>query len=126
MKTLTKGQYYGLKNTEKLFGGILLSKYDYLKDRTEWHYHENPYFMYVLHGNMKDTNKKVDTLCPAGSLIYNNWQEKHFGSKHSHTAGGFHLEFERSWLKSHDIHPEILEGNHRIEHPKVHLLVGSI
>jgi hypothetical protein len=73
MKILTKGTYYGAKKQEVEINGILLSQYDYFNPRTDWHYHENPYFMYVLQGNMKDCNAQVKTLCPSGSLMFNNW-----------------------------------------------------
>ena len=130
MKILTKGQYYGIKDLEQSFDGIHLSQYDYTtggKDsRTDWHYHENPYFMYVLQGHMMDCNRKVKSLCPAGSLMFNNWQEAHYGSRHSPTAAGFHLEFEKSWFMEKDIDIRMLEGSQLIEHPQVHLLFAKL
>ena len=56
-------------------------------------------------------NKKIKTLLPPGHLMFTNWQEVHYGSKHSDFAGGFHLELERSWFKKHDISPMDLEGS---------------
>ena len=126
MKISTKGMYYGKKDLEVSFNGILLSQYNYTGSKTDWHYHENPYFMYVLHGNMKDCNKKVKSLCPAGSLMFNNWQEAHYGSKHSAEASGFHLEFERKWLKENGIPLNLLEGSQLIENPKLHLLFAKL
>lgn len=126
MKILTKGNYYGSQNGEKSFNGILLSEYDYLTPRTDWHYHENPYFMYVLRGNMKDCNTRKETLCPAGSLMFNNWQEEHYGSKHSLDAGGFHLEFEKKWFDDNDIDSDLFEGSRLIQNPKVHLLFAKL
>ncbi len=126
MKISTKGKYYGSLNSEMAFNGILLTKYDYHEDRTPWHYHENPYFMYVLKGNMKDCNKKVKSLCPAGSLMFNNWQEAHYGSKHSVEASGFHLEFERKWLRENGIPLNLWEGSQLIENPKLHLLFARL
>ena len=126
MKILTKGKYYGNRNSEKSFNGVLLSRYAYTADSTDWHYHENPYFMYVLQGNMMDSNKKCKTLCPSGSLMFNNWQESHFGSKHSDKASGFHLEFERSWLKNNGISSSLLEGSQRVENPEIHLLFAKL
>ncbi len=126
MKILTKGEYYGNQNSERSFNGVLLSKYTYSTDRTDWHYHENPYFMYVLHGNMKDCNKKVKTLCPSGSLMFNNWQEAHYGSKHSNNASGFHLEFEKSWLNKNGISLNLLEGSQLIQNPQIHFLFASL
>lgn len=127
MRILTKGQYYGSQNLEIDFNGVLLSRYNYNEGRpTDWHYHENPYFMYVLHGNMKDCNTRIKTLCPAGSLMFNNWQEPHFGSKHSKDAGGFHLEFERSWLKKHGVALDLWEGSQRIDDPQLHFIFARI
>ena len=126
MKILTKGEYYGNQNAERSFNGVLLSQYTYTAERTDWHYHENPYFMYVLQGNMKDCNTKVKTLCPSGSLMFNNWQESHYGSKHSADASGFHLEFEKSWLEKNGLSLQLLEGSQRIEHPQVHFLFAKL
>ncbi|MBW1294959.1 helix-turn-helix domain-containing protein [Aquimarina litoralis] len=126
MKILTKGTYYGKQNSESSFNGVLLSQYSYTTERTDWHYHENPYFMYVLEGDMKDCNKKVKTLCPSGSLMFNNWQEPHFGSKHSANASGFHLEFEKKWLQKHGISLEVWEGSQLIHNPKLHFLFAEI
>lgn len=126
MKILTKGKYYGSRNSEKSFNGVLLSQYVYTADRTDWHYHENPYFMYVLQGNMMDSNKKNKTLCPSGSLMFNNWQESHFGSKHSDKASGFHLEFEKSWLEDNGISLSLLEGSQLVQNPKIHLLFAKL
>ncbi len=126
MKILTKGKYYGSRNSEKSFNGVLLSHYTYTRNRTDWHYHENPYFMYVLQGNMMDCNTKVKTLCPSGSLMFNNWQESHYGSKHSANASGFHLEFEKQWLEKNGISLSLLEGSQLIQNPKIHLLFAKL
>lgn len=126
MKILTKGKYYGSPNSEVSFNGVLLSQYTYTGDKTDWHYHENPYFMYVLHGNMKDSNARVQTLCPSGSLMFNNWQEPHYGSKHSDKASGFHLEFEVDWLKKNGIPLHLLEGSQLIENPQLHVLFARL
>lgn len=126
MKILTKGKYYGSRNSEKFFNGVLLSHYDYTGIRTDWHYHENPYFMYVLQGDMMDCNTKVKTLCPSGSLMFNNWQEPHYGSKHSDYASGFHLEFEKSWLELNGLSLNLLEGSRLIQNPQVHVLFAKL
>ncbi len=126
MKILTGGEYYGIQDLETTYNGVLLSQYLYSVSKTDWHFHENPYFMYVLQGNMIDCNKKVRTLCPSGSLMFNNWQEPHYGSKHSNDAYGFHLEFEKSWLNKNGISMNLLEGSQLIQHPQVHLLFAKL
>ncbi|MEO1021563.1 MAG: AraC family transcriptional regulator [Bacteroidota bacterium] len=126
MNILTKGKYYGNRNTEISYNGVLISHYTYDTPNTDWHYHENPYFMYVIQGNMKDRNAKQENLCPPGSLMYNNWQEPHYGSKHSDKASGFHLEFERTWLQDKGLSSTILEGSQRVENPRVHVLFAQL
>ncbi|MHA7060009.1 helix-turn-helix domain-containing protein [Aquimarina sp. M1] len=126
MKILTEGTYYGKQNSEASFNGILLSQYKYTVDKTAWHYHENPYFMFVLQGNMIDCNTKVKTLCPSGSIMFNNWQEAHYGAKHSDQASGFHLEFKENWFKHNGIDMQLLEGSQRIENPKLHFLFAKL
>lgn len=126
MNISPKGKYYGLRDTEISFNGILLSRYNYHLDATPWHYHENPYFMFVLHGNMIDRNKKVKSLLPAGSLMFNNWQEAHHGIKHSREAAGFHLEFEKSWFEKNDIQLDLIEGSQFVENPHIHFLFAQL
>jgi AraC-like DNA-binding protein len=126
MKTLTKGTYYGSMKKERNENGIILSEYDYFEERTDWHFHENPYFMYVLEGDMMDCNKKVKTLCPSGSLMFNNWQEPHYGSKHSDKARGFHMEFERSWFEKSNIDIALWEGSQLIRNPKLHHILAKL
>lgn len=126
MKISTKGKYYGQLNSEMEFKGVLLTRYDYHGDRTPWHYHENPYFMFVLDGNMMDANKKQKNLLASGDLMFTNWQEPHFGSKHSDKAAGFHLELERSWLNTYDISLEDIEGSLHLENPIIKSLMTKI
>lgn len=121
MKVSPKGKYYGTQDIKASFDEILLTQYDYTIERTPWHYHENPYFMFVVQGNMIDCNKKVKSLLPPGSLMFNNWQEGHHGIRHSETAVGFHLEFEKKWFKKNGVELDVFEGSQFIEDPQVHL-----
>lgn len=126
MKILTKGSYYGSMHAEQLVNEILLSEYDYLAERTDWHFHENPYFMYILHGNLFDVNKKCKTTCPSGSFLLLNWQEPHFNSKESTHARGFHIEFERNWFKKNNIDIDLWEGSKLIKNPRLHHILAKI
>lgn len=126
MEILPKGKYYGSQASEWSVNGILLSQYNYTVDETDWHYHENPYFMFVLRGNMIDCSSRIKTLCPAGSLMFNNRQEVHCGVKHSRKAAGFHLEFEQSWFRNNGIQLNLLEGSRFIENPQIHFLFAKL
>lgn len=126
MKILTKGKYFGEKKLELSFNGIVLSEYAYNEPKTPWHYHENPYFMYVLHGNMYDFNKKQKTTCPSGSILFNNWQETHYNSKESEQARGFHLEFEKDWFEQKRVDVSLWEGSQLLQDPRIHHLFAKI
>lgn len=126
MKILTKGKYYGEKKLELNNKGVVLSEYDYLIPKTDWHYHENPYFMYVMEGNLYDVNKKGKTTCPAGSLLLHNWNEIHYNAKESTFARGFHIEFERKWYEQKKLDVNLWEGSQRIENPEMHRLLAKI
>ncbi len=126
MKILTQGQYYGEKKLEVKIPGIFLSEYDYLIPQTDWHYHENPYFMYLLRGKLYDINKKRESRCSTGSLVFLNWQETHFNKKESEKARGFHIEFQRDWFEQNKLNLELWEGSQLIENPRAHHLLGKI
>lgn len=126
MRVLSKGRYYGAMRAERQLNDVLFSEYNYFGDRTDWHFHENPYFMYVLQGDLYDVNKKRKTNCPSGSFLLHNWQEPHFNSKESGHARGFHIEFERSWFENNNIDVELWEGSQLIKHPKLHRILAKI
>lgn len=126
MKILTKGKYYGEKRLELENKGIILSEYNYDMPKTDWHYHENPYFMYVIDGNIYDINKKRKTTCSSGSLLLHNWNEVHYNTKESDFARGFHVEFERKWYEQKKLDVDLWEGSQVIENPGMHHLLGKI
>ncbi len=126
MKILTKGEYYGEKRFELDNKGIVLSEYDYDLPETDWHYHENPYFMYIIEGNVYDINKKRKTNCGPGSLLLHNWDEVHQNTKESSTARGFHIEFERKWFEQKKLDSDLWEGSHIIQNPRMHHLLGRL
>lgn len=126
MKILTPGMYYGDQKSELNFGEIILSEYDYTAPRTDWHFHENPYFMYVLQGQVFDYNKRIKTNCIPGSLLFHNWQEMHYNALHTQNARGFHIEFPKKWVNNQRIEAAIWEGSGEIHHPKAHHILARI
>ncbi|MBX2872409.1 MAG: AraC family transcriptional regulator [Saprospiraceae bacterium] len=126
MKILTTGEYYGQMKREVSLQGVLLSEYDYLTAQTDWHYHENPYLMYVLRGNLYDINKKQQTCCKSGSLIFHNWQEAHYNTKETYYARGFHVEFPRNWFEEKKLDAKLWEGSRLLNHPQLHSLFGQL
>jgi len=126
MKIRKLGEYYGAKNDVLSIDGIHLSEYQYHDPNTPWHYHENPYFMYVLNGNMTDINKKRTERIPTGSLVFHNWEDQHLNEKHSQKAGGFHLELRRSWFEGKKLDIDLWEGSQVLQDPRHHHLLFKI
>ena len=126
MKILTAGKYYGAKKSEIDLTGVILSEYDYLAPCTDWHFHENPYLMYVLQGDLFDINKKSKSHCNSGSLIFHNWQEAHYNTKETSFARGFHIEFPKQWFNQRKLDINLWEGSRLINHPKLHYLLGKL
>ena len=126
MKILSSGKYYGDKKIEYKFNGIILSEYNYHKPRTPWHFHENPYFMYVLEGIMTDVNKHRHSKIPAGSLVFHNWQEVHMNEKVSKFGRGFQLELDLQWFETKKLDVDLWEGSKVLKNPLLHHLLGKI
>jgi len=126
LKISKNGAYYGKRSSEIRTSQYIISEYDYLEKSTPWHFHESPYFMYVLEGNMLDVNKKRKALCPTGSFLFHNWQDPHFNQKNTSTARGFHIEFSRDWYKENQWDTSLWEGSALLENPRLHHLLGQL
>ncbi|WP_157976100.1 helix-turn-helix transcriptional regulator [Lewinella sp. IMCC34191] len=126
MKLLATGQYYGNMQREWRRGGLVLSEYDYRATATDWHYHENPYFMYVLDGELYDNSRRGKVRCAAGNLMLYNWDEAHRNLKHSAAARGFHLEVPRDYFSARGIPAWLREGSMLVDRPAAYHLLGRI
>ncbi|WP_222983743.1 helix-turn-helix domain-containing protein [Flagellimonas meishanensis] len=126
MKILKKGSYYGTKRSELQNDGFVLSEYGYHAPETDWHYHENPYFMFVLEGNLKDINRKGTNLCPPGSFIFHNWQDIHKNTKETQYAKGFHIELDSAWFNEKSHGPLLWEGSTLLTDPRLYQIFLNI
>ncbi len=126
MNISEKGQYYGEEKKMIKSSGVILSEYHYFAKKVDWHYHENPYFMYVIEGHLLDINKKRTFQCEPGTLLLHNWQEPHSNARHTETSMGFHIEFERSWLDQYLFNFNLLEGSSALKNPLLLNLISKI
>jgi AraC family transcriptional regulator len=121
-----KGKFYGITNTVIQLEGVGLTDTVYTQPAVGWHYHENPYFTFILQGNLTEGNKKEIYNCGPGSLLFHNWHEPHYNIKPDGFARGFHIEIEPQWLTLLNVDISSLKGSLNITHPDIKLLAYSI
>ena len=126
MKELKTGEFYGTHYQKLAFGNIILTDTEYTHRRVDWHYHENPYFTYLLQGKLFESNKKESYHLDAGSLLFHNWQDAHYNMKPDEFTRGFHIELNKNWFSNFDIQLNALEGCLRLKNPVLISLINTI
>jgi AraC family transcriptional regulator len=126
MQNLTTGQFFGTTNETIHLNGLTITDTEYTHEKVDWHYHENAYFTFILQGRVIEGNKKDTYNCPAGSLLFHNWQEAHYNIKPKGYTRGFHIELEKEWLSSFEISANSLQGSINLTDPAVKTLMYNI
>lgn len=119
MQSLKTGQFFGETNDTTCLDGVTLTDTEYTHEKVDWHYHENAYFTLILEGRVIEGNKKETYHCPAGTLLFHNWQEAHYNIKPKGFTRGFHLEIEQNWFKKLEADIKISEGSINLSNPKI-------
>ncbi|CAM4408367.1 hypothetical protein [Flavobacterium terrigena] len=73
MNQLKKGEFYGTHYQKSTFENIIITDTEYTHSKVDWHYHENPYFTYLLEGKLFESNKKESYYLEPGNLLFHNW-----------------------------------------------------
>lgn len=126
MQHSRKGEFYGQTNHTLHLDGITLTDTEYTLDKVDWHYHENAYFTFILQGNVIEGNRKEIYQCPAGTLLFHNWQDPHYNIKPDGFTRGFHTEIEKGWFNRMDFDAAPSQGSHNIANPNLKLLMYQI
>ncbi len=126
MKTLRNGEFFGETNKTHKFDGITITDTEYTHAFVDWHYHENPYFTFLLHGNMTEGNKKEIYDCSAGTLLYHHWEDAHYNIKPDVFTRGFHIEITEKWFKKFQLSKDLAEGSFNIKNPSLKLLIYQV
>ncbi|MES2773104.1 MAG: helix-turn-helix transcriptional regulator [Bacteroidota bacterium] len=126
MKQLTRGQFYGQTNETLCLDGITLTDTEYTHAHVGWHYHELPYFTFILQGNILEGNKKELYHCAPGTLLFHNWQEPHYNIKPEGFTRGFQIEPGLEWADNVGFDFRDLQGNIHISNPNHTLLLYKI
>lgn len=125
-KHLQEGQYFGQVNHKCQINGITVSDAEYTHSYVDWHGHENPYFTFLLQGQLIEQNKKERYELTQGSLLFHNWQDYHCNMKPDVYTRGAHIEINQTWFESLDVKLDDLEGSMAIINPNVKNLVFQI
>lgn len=126
MNKLKKGEFYGTHYKKLASEKMVLTDTEYTHNKVDWHYHENPYFTYLLQGKLFESNKKDAYYLEPGSLIFHNWQDAHYNTKPPEFTRGFHIELNTSWFLDYDIQTEDFEGNINLKSPLIKSLISKV
>lgn len=112
MKLFEKGKYLGVNKRQQAYGGIFMSNTCYNNDiRSDWHYHENPFFSFLLSGGSVENRKSESIECIPGQVYYYNWQEPHKNTNYQQNTQNFNIELDVHWLKNLGINETAIAGS---------------
>lgn len=126
MKNLRHGEFFGQTNETLNFDGLTITDTEYTHPYVDWHYHENPYFTFLLQGNMKEGNKQEIYECSAGTLLYHHWEDAHYNIKPDIFTRGFHIEITEDWFEKFHVSKTHVEGSFNIKNPAIKLSMYQI
>jgi AraC family transcriptional regulator len=97
---LERGKYFGDTLHAIDINGIVLTKSNYeIKTSLPLHYHQNPYFCYVLNGSYSEHSTKKHLACSAGDIIFHPFETKHYNDFNENNSCCFNLELSASWAE---------------------------
>jgi AraC family transcriptional regulator len=126
MKHLRSGQFYGQINEKIKLGGVILTDTEYTLDKVDWHYHDTPYFTFILQGRLIEGNKNEVYHCSTGDLLFHNWQDAHYNIKPKGFTRGFHIELDQDWFSKFGLELKKLQGSFLITDPSIKLFLYQI
>ena len=104
MKCFPKGKYLGSTKNELEFDGnlMMITSYRNCPD-SDWHYHENSFFTFVLNGGCQETRKDHMHESGPGDLLYYEKGAIHKNTHYTEYSRNFNLELSDKWLTGYDI-----------------------
>lgn len=123
---LAAGEYFGQHNHKVSFSGITITDTEYTHDYVDWHYHENPYFTFILQGQLQEENKKNAYTLSRGTLLFHHWQDYHRNFKPPGLTRGAHIEINKEWFKGLDVELIKTEDSLQIDSPIIKNLIYKI
>ncbi|MCB7479836.1 helix-turn-helix domain-containing protein [Christiangramia sediminis] len=126
MNKLQTGEFYGTHYQKLPFENLILTDTEYTHSKVDWHYHENPYFTYLLQGKLFESNKSESYYLEPGSLLFHNWQDAHYNIKPQEFTRGFHIEMNENWFSNFDIQTTNFEGSINLKNPLIKKSINKV
>jgi len=104
VECFTKGKYLGNTGKPLEFEGNLLNITSYPScPDSDWHYHENSFFTFVLNGGCVETRKTIAHETGPGDLLFYGKGIVHKNVHYQENSRNFNLELSDQWLKNYDV-----------------------
>jgi len=126
MNQLKRGDFFGSHYQKLNFEGFTITDTEYTHEKVDWHFHENPYFTYLLQGKLFEANRKEEYYLKPGSLLFHNWQDSHHNIKPPEYTRGFHIELNSGWFLKHNISSMNFEGSLNLKNPILKSLMNKV
>lgn len=117
MLELQTGTFFGAHHKVIKLPGLVITDTQYTKDKVDWHYHQNPYFTFLLQGSMLEANKKERYECLPGTLLYHHWQDAHYNVKGRGFVQGLHVELSPFFAAQFELNLHAIEGSLQLHNP---------
>jgi len=126
MLQLKKGEFFGTHQQILSLSDIIITDTAYTHEKVDWHYHQSPYFTFLLRGKLIEKNKQVTHNCLPGTLLFHNSDDAHYNIKPPGLAQGFHIEVGAGFYDRYGLNPDTVKGSVNLDNPAVKLLIRRI
>jgi len=126
MRNLKAGEFFGTTNETVELTGLTLTDTEYTHQKVDWHWHEKPYFTFIIQGKVIEINQKETYHCTPGTLLFHNWQDAHYNIKPPGFTRGFHVELNNEWFNSFEIKTNGFQGSLSLSDPRMKTLFYQI
>jgi AraC family transcriptional regulator len=104
---------------------MALHQVTYQPNLTDWHYHGNPLFSFVLDGIFTERTSKREYSRHSGTLFFQDWQEPHANSS-SKAHSIFYVELKKNWVEKNIDRGKSVVGHMEIQHPMIKVIFHQI
>jgi AraC family transcriptional regulator len=119
--------HFGEQKTFQLPGiRLAIVETENSRNHIGWHCHENPYFTFILKGQVSEGTKKEVYSCSAGSLLFHSRFEPHYNIELEGNTRCFHIDFAQNYLDDLAPHRSILQGIFSIRNAGIKLACYKI